>query len=235
MKRVERAGRAPAESARKEIEVKLRIADRSALRRRLTGLRAKLQGTRTHEMNTLYDTSEGTLFRSGRMLRVRVQQPASETGKAKKRGQRSARRPMVWLTYKGPAQADDASGMRRGPSYKIREEREVCVVEGEGVAGILAGIGLSPRFRYEKYRSCYRLPGLPGLKVELDETPIGDFLELEGECEAIDRSARLLGFGPADYITQGYGSLYLERMATRSSEKSRRKPADVERPRDMLF
>ena len=71
-------------------------------------------------------------------------------------------------------------------------------------------MGLSPCFRYEKYRSTYRLPGLPGLLVELDETPIGDFLELEGDSASIDRAAALLGFGPGDYITKSYGILFLE-------------------------
>jgi hypothetical protein len=63
-------------------------------------------------------------------------------------------------------------------------------------------MGLRPWFRYEKYRSTYRLPGFSELLVELDETPIGDFLELEGECGAIDRCAVLLGFRPADYIVK---------------------------------
>jgi len=228
-------GRGLAEPARKEIEVKLRIADRSALRRRLIGLNAKLQGTRVHEMNTLYDTSGGMLLRSGRMLRVRVQRPAGEVGDAKTRARRSARQSTVWLTYKGPVQRGGVSGARGSPSYKVREEREVRVMDSDEIAGLLAGVGLGPCFRYEKYRSSYRLPGLPGLKVELDETPIGDFLELEGERKAIDRAARLLGCGPADYITQGYGTLYMERMATRSAKKGRAKPTHASGSEDMLF
>ena len=46
--------------------------------------------------------------------------------------------------------------------------------------------------------------------VTIDETPIGTFLELEGEPEWIDRTAALLGFTTGDYVTASYASLYLE-------------------------
>lgn len=108
--------------------------------------------------------------------------------------------------YKG-AQRNAGPGER----YKVREEREVGASDDGAIAEILAALGLAPRFRYEKFRSTYRLPGIAHVVVELDETPIGDFLELEGRREAIDRAAARLGFGRADYITESYGALYAER------------------------
>ncbi len=133
------------------------------------------------------------------------------------------------LTYKGPVQPDVSGGPSVSPAYKVREEREARVMDGEAVTGILEGIGLRPNFRYEKYRSTFRLPGLPGLKVELDETPIGDFLELEGGIEAIDRAAKLLGFGAADYITRSYSCAL-------SRDTPLNRPAREERAAsDMLF
>jgi len=45
--------------------------------------------------------------------------------------------------------------------------------------------------------------------VLLDETPIGNFLELEGSPTWIDRTARKLGFSVKDYISRSYGYLYL--------------------------
>jgi adenylate cyclase, class 2 len=74
---------------------------------------------------------------------------------------------------------------------------------------ILAELGFRPWFRYEKFRSSFRLPGLPLLAVELDETPIGFFFELEGPADSIDRAAKRLGFGPADYLTASYYELFL--------------------------
>jgi adenylate cyclase class 2 len=58
----------------------------------------------------------------------------------------------------------------------------------------------------------------------LDQTPIGDFLELEGAAQWIDRTARTLGFSPADYITVSYGRLYLEYCEAKGVD-----------PRNMVF
>jgi len=56
---------------------------------------------------------------------------------------------------------------------------------------------MSGWFRYEKYRTTFRLPDsnawANGLLIELDETPIGTFVELEGPAAAIDRAAEELG------------------------------------------
>jgi adenylate cyclase, class 2 len=76
------------------------------------------------------------------------------------------------------------------------------------LAAILGALGLHPVFRYEKFRTTYVLPSIRGLKIELDETPIGTYLELEGPV-GINRAARLLGYTKADYLTETYGSLYL--------------------------
>jgi adenylate cyclase class 2 len=70
---------------------------------------------------------------------------------------------------------------------------------------MLGSLGLRPGFRYEKYRSTFRLPGL---HLDLDETPIGVFLELEGSPSAIDRTARALGYAPRDFIRATYYDLY---------------------------
>ncbi|MGB0035232.1 MAG: hypothetical protein WBP79_07145, partial [Candidatus Acidiferrales bacterium] len=62
------------------------------------------------------------------------------------------------------------------------------------------------------------------LKVVLDETPIGAYLELEGAPADIDRGAAQLGFSSSDYITQTYGGLYLAECRRRGLP-----------PSDMLF
>jgi hypothetical protein len=68
------------------------------------------------------------------------------------------------------------------------------------------------------------LRGKPPARSELDETPIGNFLELEGSPRWIDRTARLLGFSSSDYINRSYGYLYLAFCRERRI-----------RPKDMLF
>ena len=196
----------------REIEVKLRVTNLPALRRVLRRLGARSLG-RVYEQNVLHDTPRRGLARSGRLLRLRLEtrvkadmSPARVPG----RGSRA------WLTYKGPA----------GPigRYKVREEIEVRVAQPEILGSVFEAIGLRPLFRYEKFRTRHRLPGSSRLHLDLDETPIGTFLELEGPRREIDRAARKLGYSPADYITASYWVLY------RDSCRQRGK-----RPRDMLF
>ena len=75
-------------------------------------------------------------------------------------------------------------------------------------------MGLRPWFRYEKYRTTFRMPDSKpwanGLLIELDETPIGTFVELEGPATAIDRAAEELGFSKHDYVLKNYLRLYME-------------------------
>jgi adenylate cyclase class 2 len=220
-----------------EVEIKLRVADRSAMLRRLKRLKAK-GGERLHEMNTLYDIPGGALAREGKLLRIRVERPApARGGKPPRKARSSNPAHTAVLTYKGPVQAGAGTEAGfHGRRYKIREEHEARVEDAAALGRVFEGLGLRPWFRYEKYRSTYRLPGLPGLLVDLDETPIGDFLELEGAREAIDRCALLLGFGPRDYIVKGYGALYLEqRRSSISSGSIVDEPVAHKVLPDMLF
>lgn len=197
----------------KEIEVKLRVADLRALVRKLRGLGAVRAG-RVHEMNTLYDTPLGRFRKRGLLLRLRIVRPSGGAGAA-----------TGVLTYKGPSlRLQDWEGIGRPPRYKIREEIEVAVPEPERVRAILEAVGLVPSFRYEKFRASYRLRGIPGVHLELDETPVGNFVELEGSPRAIDRAAATLGYGPRDYIARSYLALHLENCRRRGIK-----------PRDMLF
>jgi adenylate cyclase, class 2 len=118
------------------------------------------------------------------------------------------------VTYKGPA---------RSVSYKSREEIETDVSDGPAFAQILSALGYQPAFAYEKFRTTFKAVGQDGI-VTLDETPIGDFLELEGPESWIDQTALRLGFGPADYITSSYAALYQEHRQTHPTV-----------PRDMKF
>ena len=240
--------------AKTEIEIKLRVADRRRLFRQLARLRAELIGARVHEMNTLYDTAKGDLERHGRMLRVRVERPAGRPKGAGKIDQGRSRENSglpALLTFKGPV-AFPPRGQRRatkaaGKIYKIREEHEIRVSDHEEADRIMQGLGFRPCFRYEKFRTTYRLPGIRNLKVEVDETPIGLFLELEGPRGEIDRAAARLGFGRAEYINKSYGALFMEERGVRRSLKnetgaekdagkaSHDEPAPFSGLRDMLF
>jgi adenylate cyclase class 2 len=91
--------------------------------------------------------------------------------------------------------------------HKSRVEREFHPDNLEECLAVFEGIGYRERFRYEKYRTEYARRGEPGL-VTLDETPIGNFMELEGPPRWIDATAKELGFAPSSYITLSYGRLF---------------------------
>lgn len=198
----------PRPKHREEIEIKLRVPDIAALRGRLKHLRAREITPRTYESNTLYDTPRHDLRRRGQLIRIRTEQPSSSFGK-----RRPKENPAALLTYKGPSPASNARNAGRNSKvrspFKIKDEVEVAVTGAGELATILRALGLRPTFRYEKFRTTYALPGLQGLLIEIDETPIGTYLELEGPVAAIDRAAHLLGYARNDYMTDTYGSLYL--------------------------
>jgi adenylate cyclase class 2 len=78
---------------------------------------------------------------------------------------------------------------------------------------ILDHLGFDRTFRYEKYRTEFRASQDEAAVVTLDETPIGDFIELEGTADWIDPMATQLGFSSADYILKSYGTLYQDYCA----------------------
>lgn len=168
-----------------EVEIKLRVNNLAAMRRKLAGLGAR-RIRRVHERNLLFDTPDGELRRAGKLLRLRW-----NNGDAV-------------LTFKAPVRKKEG----RAPRFKVRREIEFAV-DAPWMQQVLAAAGLVAGFRYEKYRTSFRMPRANRVKVELDETPIGCFVELEGEPHAIDRLARRLGYARGDYITANYLALYL--------------------------
>jgi adenylate cyclase, class 2 len=196
----------------REIEIKLRISNPKSFLRTLKKLGAKPSSPRVHEHNLLFDTPYGGLAKHGQLLRIRTETSAPA---GKKPAKKSAARTI--LTFKsppdqlaiGPAAASPAD--RR---YKVREEIELVLSDPASLQKIFEGLGLKGWFRYEKYRTPYRLPArfswAKGLVIDLDETPIGTFVELEGPGPAIDEAARQLGFSLHDYVTKNYVVIYLD-------------------------
>jgi adenylate cyclase class 2 len=105
-----------------------------------------------------------------------------------------------------------------GP-HKSRPELETPIGSIHTLHAILSELGYSPSFRYEKFRTEFRSEPSNGVVV-LDETPIGTFLELEGESSWIDETAGMLGFSPADYILDSYGALYRKWCESRGLQPS---------------
>jgi adenylate cyclase, class 2 len=171
----------------KEIEIKFRVGDLRKLRRKLRLAGFRQITSRTHEMNTLYDLPGQPLRSRGELLRLRKY--GSE-----------------WLlTHKAKGKTG---------RHKTRVETQTEVGDGAKMEAILLALGFKPSFRYEKFRAEWS-DGRG--QVVIDETPIGNFGEIEGPPRWIDRTARSLGLKPGDYITDTYASLFFAwKQRTRS-------------------
>lgn len=209
----------------RETEIKLKISDLRAFHRALKRMGARLAGPgsgRVHEENLIFDTPQGGLAKHGQLLRIRIETPDT---RGKSRTPNSKQR--VILTFKHPVAGSRGDHSGR-PHHKVREEIELQVSEAAALTKIFEGLGMSGWFRYEKYRTTFQLPASKawarGLLIELDETPIGTFVELEGPAEAIDRAAHELGFSKADYVLKNYLLLYMEDCRKKGTP-----------PRHMLF
>jgi adenylate cyclase class 2 len=171
----------------------------------------RLLHRRSLEDNTLFDTPGRDLRKARSILRLR------RYGDAWK------------VTFKGRPSND--------PLYKSRAELEIAVTEPDALRSLFVSLGLFPAFRYQKFRTTYgpveikkaakgqRSPAARiHREVALDETPVGNFIEIEGSRRWIDQVAKQLGFSKSDYLTASYGALYLEHCAKRKIK-----------PGDMMF
>ncbi len=162
-----------------ETEVKLPVADLDRLREALTRLGARLTRERHLEDNVLFDDEAGSLARAGAVLRLR-----RTPGKS-------------LLTYKGPRRVEEG--------IKVREERETAVGEPDEVHAIFTTLGYRPVFRYQKHRETWTHRDQ---QVLLDETPVGTYVEIEGDPAGIRAVTADLDLDPGDYMTDSYVDLF---------------------------
>jgi adenylate cyclase class 2 len=173
-----------------EVEVKIACDDLNRLRN--AGLELVLARPRHFEDNWLLDSSEHTLFNRGAALRIR-----SVEGKG-------------WVTYKGVVRQSADSPL------KIREEIETETCEPERMTELFERLGFHRTFRYQKYRTIYEL-ALEGheLEVAFDETPMGNFIEIEGDESPVLRALEMSGFSTEDIIRESYPELQAARCKAR--------------------
>jgi adenylate cyclase class 2 len=163
----------------REIEVKVRVESAAAAARLLRDAGAEPVRARELEDNRVYDRDGGALAAAGRMLRLR------------RVGARAV------LTAKAlPAEAE--------AGFKVRREEETEIPDADAMERALEAAGFEPVWRYQKYRTTWRLDGTV---VTLDELPGATWLEIEGDPARIDAAARRLGFRRSDYETRSYREL----------------------------
>ncbi|HLP60407.1 MAG TPA: class IV adenylate cyclase [Candidatus Deferrimicrobium sp.] len=171
-----------------EIEVKIRIGTGipgiENTRKKILANHFQVLHERAFEKNIVFDTPDGKLKSRQCLLRLRE--------KGNKRT----------VTFKQPV---EQSLPGAHAVYKIKQETEVEVLDFEKMAHIFTCLGYEVFFIYEKYREEFQKGAV---KVMLDETPVGNFIEIEGPEEAIDHTAGRLGYSKSDYITDNYLTLF---------------------------
>jgi len=173
-----------------ETEIKLPIKNLEEAHQNVAKLNSRLQKERHFEDNLVLDTSDLKVRNSGCLLRVRIVSSADRE---------SCMRTQGILTFKGTLQIQD--GIRN------REEIECIVDPPETFLKVFERLGYSLKFRYQKYRSIYSIEQKQ-IHICVDETPIGNFFELEGPAEEIHEIAARLGYSREQYITESYGGLF---------------------------
>lgn len=165
-----------------ETEIKFKVADLPGLAERLKAAGFTLHTARAFESNVLYDTPDRGMRAKTEILRIR-----SYNGR--------------WtVTHKRPP-----ANLPAAETHKHRIETESEVADGRALEEIFLSLGLVAAFRYEKWRTEWS-DGEGHCVV--DETPIGNYAELEGTSAWIDRVAARLGLSHTDYITLSYGRLF---------------------------
>jgi adenylate cyclase class 2 len=171
-----------------EIEIKIKIDRIKDISKQLEFLKFHLSDEEYFEFNIVFDTPDHQLRKTGSLLRLRQKNETSILTLKKS-------------IFKGQTNSE----------YKIREEIECGVLNFENIKKILFSLGYEIYFIYEKYRAIYRKDNII---VTIDRTPIGDFIEIEGEKESIDEVARSLGYEKKDYIIDSYYKLFRKQNPT---------------------
>ncbi len=171
-----------------EIEIKIKVDDLKKIKRKIIELGFHTISPYSFEHNILFDTKDERLKKNKLLLRLRKIEDK------------------YILTFKRPPEHAPETG-----HYKIKEEKEIEVSDYENVKSIFTGLGFSVFFIYEKYREIF---DNGNVKIMMDHTPVGDFIEIEGDAEGIDKTAAQLGYGKSDYITDNYMTLFRKKHKT---------------------
>lgn len=173
-----------------ECEAKIRVADFTPLRERLSRLGADDHGTRL-ERNYVLDNAKRALKRRGVLLRIR------NTGG-----------PGALLTVKNPVE---------GGEFKTREEIETRADDTDSLLRQFRALGYRVDWIYEKVRQSWRWGKC---EIVLDQCPeIGLFVEIEGNPDDIRAAAAELGLNADDHIADNYLGLWAKYLKSRGEKR----------------
>ena len=182
----------PKQLVPEERELKFSCSSLEDLRERLREMEAERLAAAGSEDNWIYDR-KNKLKNAHQLLRLRIDRTGAR------------------LTYKGAPRFEE--------EVKIRVELETGVDDSDQIHSILENLGFEVVHRYQKKREEWYVGGVT---VALDHTPIGDFVEFEGD--GAGAVARRVGFDREQSERRSYVELY---------ESYREQNPDA--PPDMVF
>jgi predicted adenylyl cyclase CyaB len=180
------------DTASEERELKFACSSLEDLREQLRAMEAERLAAAGSEDNWIYDR-RNKLKSGHQLLRLRIDRKGAH------------------LTYKGAPRFED--------EVKVRVEHETEVSDADQIHSILENLGFAVVHRYQKKREEWHVGGVT---VALDHTPIGDFVEFEGD--GAGAIARRFGFDLEQSERLSYVELY---------ESYREQNPDA--PPDMVF
>ena len=161
-----------------ETEVKFYIPNIKSIRSTILDLGADSKG-RAFETNLRYENKNNDLIKSKSLLRLRKDTKTT-------------------LTFKSRLENEDNE-------FKSLRELEVEVSDFNRMKLILKALGFHKEQIYEKYRETLILNGTT---LCIDTMPFGNFLEIEGEKQAITALAKKIGLDWSKRIILNYLELF---------------------------
>jgi adenylate cyclase class 2 len=180
-----------------ETELKIPVADHASIRESLRRAGAAAVQTMAREVNFLFDTSDGRLRDAGELLRLR--------------------------DYGGRQLITFKSAPHFRGAIKERPEFETRIGDLTSMVEILERLGFEVFMKYEKDREVWLMGEV---SVVLDQTPMGNFVEVEGPADQLEEIARSLGLEVATAVRGSYISLWQDYRANRPEQNL---------PLDMVF
>ncbi len=198
-----------------ETEIKLYVPDLHAVEQRLVSAGAILKAPRVFERNFRYDRADGSLSANAVVLRLR-----QDT--------------RVRLTYKEDLPETQGTDALLG-GVSSRFEAEVEISDFETMDTILRKLGYTPYMVYEKYRTTYLLGDA---EITLDELPVGTFVEIEGDADAIQKAIGSAGLQTARPMPSSYTIIFArvqKRLGLQFADVTFENFAGIEVPEEALF
>jgi predicted adenylyl cyclase CyaB len=169
----------------REVEVKFRIDNPSSIRTLLSGMMVENSGMKKEKNFYMTNRVLGIGEAGGTIVRVRTYEDIKG----------------VLVTYKG--RPDQKEKM-----FKSRPEIEFKADDAKKVLNFLKAIGFTVGWIQEKERETW---AMGNADVSIDLLPvIGYYLEIEGEKEAIFKTAEVLGLDMKKSTNKSYRELYIE-------------------------